>query len=76
MPYARSYAIARIALSLADIGAGDMAKDGAKDATKAAGAAAFQADVDKVVGGFDDVHIVLNDDHGIAGVDEAVQYGH
>lgn len=41
MPYARSYAIARIALSLADIGAGDMAKDGAKDATKAAGAAAF-----------------------------------
>lgn len=39
MPYARSYAAAKIALALADIGAGNIAKDGAKDG--AANPAAF-----------------------------------
>src|ERR1700748_3111114 len=40
----------------------------------AAGGAAFGADVDDPVGGFDDVEIVLDDDHGVAAVDEFVQH--
>src|SRR5689334_21263438 len=39
----------------------------------AAGVAAFGAEVDDMVGGFDDVKVVLDDKDGVAGVDEAVQ---
>ena len=30
--------------------------------------AALGAQVDDVVGGFDDIHLVLDDDHGVSGV--------
>jgi hypothetical protein len=40
----------------------------------AAAVAAFGAEVDDPVGGFDDFEIVLDDHHGVAGVDQLVQH--
>src|SRR4051812_42101479 len=39
----------------------------------AAAGAAFGAEVDDVVGGFDDVEVVFDDDDGVAGVDELLE---
>ena len=39
----------------------------------AAAVAAFGAEVDDVVGGFDDLQIVLDDNDGVAGVDQSVE---
>ena len=41
---------------------------------RAAAGAAFGADVNQPVGGFDDVEVVLDDDDGVAGVAQLVQY--
>ena len=39
----------------------------------AAGVAALGAQVDHVIGGLDDVEVVLDREHGVARVDEAIQ---
>ena len=39
----------------------------------AAGVAAFRAEIDDVVGGLDHVHVMLDEQHRVAGVDEPVQ---
>src|SRR5215213_5949291 len=46
---------------------------GAGDYDFAAGVAAFGAEVDDMVGGLDDVEVVLDGKDGVAGVDQAVQ---
>lgn len=51
----------------------DLLRRAAADNATAAGAT-FGAEVDDPVGGFDDVEIVLDDDHRVAVVDEAVQH--
>ena len=35
--------------------------------------AAFRSKIDDVVGGLDDVHVMLDQEHGVAGVDELVE---
>ena len=42
---------------------------------EAAVGAALRADVDDPVGALDDVEVVLDHDHGVAGVDEPVEHG-
>ena len=42
----------------------------------APGLAALGAEVDHAVGGGDEVEVVLDDDHGVAAVDEALERGH
>ena len=49
---------------------------GACDDHFAALSAAFGTHVDDVIGQFDDIEVVLNDDDGVAFVDEAGQHGH
>src|ERR1041385_5141815 len=55
------------ALDLRDLLGGALGDD------LAAGVAAFGAEVDDPVGALDDVEVVLDDDDGVAGVDEALQ---
>src|SRR5687767_1478416 len=55
-------------------GARDVAR-GALGDDSAAFVARAGADVDDVVAGGDDVHVVLDDDDGVAGLDEAVELG-
>ena len=38
-----------------------------------AGVAAFRAQIDDVIGGLDDVHVVLDEDHRVPGIDELIQ---
>ena len=40
----------------------------------AAFVAAFGADIDDPIGGFNHFHVVLNHHHGVAGVDQFVQH--
>lgn len=35
---------------------------------------ALRAHIDNVVGAFDDIEVVLNDDHTVASIDERLQY--
>ena len=37
--------------------------------------AALWPQVNEVIRGFDDIHVVLDDDHGVASIDEAVEHG-
>ena len=37
--------------------------------------AGFGAEVEDPVGGFDDVEVVLDDEEGVAGIDEFLEYG-
>ena len=46
----------------------------AGDDDLAAAVAAFGTEVDDAVGGLDDVEVVLDHEHGVAGVDEALQH--
>ena len=69
MPSSRREDLARVRLDVA----GDVLRRAAGD-DSAAPCSAFGADVDDPVGGFDDVEIVLDDEHRVAGVDEVVQH--
>ena len=46
----------------------------AGDDDLAAAVAALGAEVDDPVGGLDDVEVVLDDEHGVAGIDQALQH--
>ena len=52
---------------------GDLFRRAAGDDFAAAGAA-FWAEVDDMIGAFDDVEVVLDDDHALAIVDEAAEH--
>ena len=44
------------------------------DDDSAARAAGFGAEIDQPIGGLDDVHVVLDDDDGVAKIDEAIEH--
>ena len=60
---------------MAGVGGGDFGDlfGGAGGDYGAAVEAAFGAHIDDMVGGFDDVEVVLDDDHGVAAVDELAE---
>ena len=60
------------AAGMAFRGSGDVFR-GAGGDDAAAAVAAFGAQVDDVVGGFDDFEVMLDDDHRVAGIDQRVQ---
>src|SRR6516162_11083138 len=58
---------------VARLGRGDVLW-GAGGDDMAAGVAAFGAEIDDPIGGLDDLEIVLDDQHRVAGLDQRVQY--
>lgn len=58
---------------MAEAGGGDLF-GGAGEDNLTAGTTAFGAHIDDVVGGHDDVEIVLDDHYGVAALHEAVEY--